>query len=81
MGTGIILRRTRQKLDTLLNTPYIQWVMGDLINIVVEDLEDEGCTYGEYDKAILIKKLKEQYELYIKNNENRGMHQGELDII
>lgn len=72
------LRRTREKLKILTETPYIQWVLGDCMELTLNILFGE--TIEDVEKINVMKQLKEKYEKFIKENEGEDSVQGKLEI-
>lgn len=75
------LRRTREKLKTMVETPHLHWILADLIDLLDEEYFGlESPWLGAREKAQLVERLKNRYEKFIKDNEKPVGRQGLLGI-
>lgn len=64
------LKRTRDKLKTMAETPFLYWILGDLIEVMAKDLGyDNMVDNTDQYKTQLVERLKNKYEDYIRDNE------------
>lgn len=66
MSTATELRRTREKLKILTTTPYIQWILNDIIDAAADWFA--GWDMDDMSKIAISKELKEKYERFITDN-------------
>jgi hypothetical protein len=71
------LRRTREKLKLLEETPYIQWVLGDIIDLTLDYMFGEA-PLTQIEKVQVMRKLKDKYQEFIKENSSTPLRQGKL---
>ena len=75
---GQNLRRTREKLQTMLSTPHLSWILGDMIDTLYDD-QDLEPVENSY-KIQLVERLKNRYEKIIREAEKIPPKQGNLGI-
>ena len=70
------LRRTKEKLKILTETPNINWVLFDVIEILEEFYDGIDSTNSE--RLDLIEQIREKYLRYIKENKKEELKQSKL---
>lgn len=74
------VRRTREKLRVMVETPHLSWILGDMIDVLWEDLFGEEYKSNDGYKIQLVERLKNRYEKIIREAETIPPKQGNLGI-